>query len=717
MLNMHFMAIVRPHPNPPPSRGRELRGPQKVTSPFGDVVWNIINKHSPTPGGRGLGGAELLHFIKNSLLLTALVLFLISPAISSASDKTRNIPSDEAAYYLLAGKSSLAAGDYKGAIAYLTVAYNRLPLLGDYALLWRAMAFKNKGEINRAISDLRSIRDKYGDFPLVRDAKRLEIELLIEKNSMDAVELFEAFVRDYPSEFEIKYAYALFLKRNDETKKATDVFREIFRSTSPLSKDALNKLLPSDIAIEDLIKRGNNHNRARMFRESKKAFEEALKRDDSGEFRNEIIGGLALSLFRQRYYRDAAELYRELNNYSWWTRSLFRLAIRAGDMEIFEAELPALIKAGDEGVVPVLIAHGLRKKRAGGDIEGAIKIFNMVISEFPSKKRGALWAKGWTYFLSRNHKDAYEIFSKLYKRYGSTRYLYWKNRCAEILGRQELPMTYRLTGSPDHDFYVFMSMLRNNQKIPGIEEIAYQPVALLPSSLPSVERVDILSALGFKREAISELIHLSGKDPSRSELIYLSSRLRKLGNYRMAIRLISRVPRGERPHKILFPMAFLPEIEEASKKKEIDPLLILAVIRQESKFDPNARSVAGARGLMQLMPKTAQRVSGYIGKEIASIDDLYDVRTNILLGTYYLRNRLDIFNYIPIALAAYNAGASNVKIWVERGNYTAIDEFIENIPFRETRNYVIRVLTNHFEYMRASGDIDVAAIKRYKGHF
>jgi soluble lytic murein transglycosylase len=152
----------------------------------------------------------------------------------------------------------------------------------------------------------------------------------------------------------------------------------------------------------------------------------------------------------------------------------------------------------------------------------------------------------------------------------------------------------------------------------------------------------------------------------------------------------------------------------------VDPAIALGVIRQESSFDIGAVSPSGARGLMQLMPFTAQAVAKQIGTGTSLVSLTSDPAHNMRLGTTYLREMLDRFNNsLPLAIAAYNAGPHRVDQWLpENGDPRAgqIDmiDWIELIPFNETRNYVQRVLENVVIYQARRGETTPTLLAQWK---
>ncbi len=142
-----------------------------------------------------------------------------------------------------------------------------------------------------------------------------------------------------------------------------------------------------------------------------------------------------------------------------------------------------------------------------------------------------------------------------------------------------------------------------------------------------------------------------------------------------------------------FPIAFRDRVEHYSRKNRLELSLTLALLRKESAFMPDAVSPAGALGLMQVMPSTGRQVARQLNERLPSSAALLDVDTNLRLGSAYLRQVLDRFDNNPVlAAAAYNAGPHRVDAWLERNAYQPPALWVENISFRETRQYVKDVL-------------------------
>jgi soluble lytic murein transglycosylase len=153
------------------------------------------------------------------------------------------------------------------------------------------------------------------------------------------------------------------------------------------------------------------------------------------------------------------------------------------------------------------------------------------------------------------------------------------------------------------------------------------------------------------------------------------------------------------------PRAFEDLVVAAAARHDLDPNLLLAVMRVESVYDPEIVSYAGAIGLLQIMPRTGRLIAHRLGLTDFRTDDLLDPATNIELAAWYLRSLLDRFEgRLPLAIAAYNGGPHNVRRWMEEhGPELPLDAFLERIPFDQTFRYVRRVLSHYAAYRAQEG--------------
>ncbi len=150
----------------------------------------------------------------------------------------------------------------------------------------------------------------------------------------------------------------------------------------------------------------------------------------------------------------------------------------------------------------------------------------------------------------------------------------------------------------------------------------------------------------------------------------------------------------------LSPAKYSSIIQEQAAANGIDPLLVCAIIKSESSFQPDSVSKAGAVGLMQLMPDTAEWIAKKKNIEY-NVDKLTDPAYNISLGCWYLDYLLDTWeNDLPKTIASYNAGRSNVINWLEESIWDGSEDTVDDIPFPETRRYTGKVLKSYEEYTR-----------------
>jgi soluble lytic murein transglycosylase len=229
--------------------------------------------------------------------------------------------------------------------------------------------------------------------------------------------------------------------------------------------------------------------------------------------------------------------------------------------------------------------------------------------------------------------------------------------------------------------------------------------SVAPGSLAAfhLDRVTTLKRLGLSYLEAPELRALAVEDSTDPRVRdFVLAELQRAGEWYAAIEIAVRLEKtgsldSSATERLRYPRAYWDMIAQAANGDALDPYLVLALVRQESLFNPQARSVSDARGLMQLMPATADRVGPSAGVEQASLN-LYDPSLSVRVGTAYLKNLFEMFGGDPFkAVAAYNAGEHAVQQW--NAKYPGDDDqWVENIGFHETRDYVKRVIGGLREY-------------------
>ena len=151
--------------------------------------------------------------------------------------------------------------------------------------------------------------------------------------------------------------------------------------------------------------------------------------------------------------------------------------------------------------------------------------------------------------------------------------------------------------------------------------------------------------------------------------------------------------------KLIYPQKYEKLVNQYAKENELDPLLVFAIIKAESNFKEDVVSNSGAIGLMQLMESTAQEVADDLGIQITEKEDLFNPEINIQIATYYFAYLLEVYEQnCYLALTAYNAGIGNVNTWIEEGIIQKDGSDIENIPYKETNNYVRKIVRDYRIY-------------------
>ncbi len=495
---------------------------------------------------------------------------------------------------------------------------------------------------------------------------------------------------------------------------------------------------------------------------------EAVEGDPvAGEFREKALIKKAVALVRLKEYskvegvlgrhlsskrpsvRDAEALY-------WLSLSALRQG-KAALLEKSVEELSARFPSSPERAGALMFMG--RYYEGAGDLDRAIGIFEEVASQFSMSPlaQDAMWSIGWLNYRAGRFAGALKGFGAYIDAYpagkDAGKVLYWTARSLEKTGDAGAALLAYERVCKEHPggYYCHMSEARGPavaQASTAILSGVGDGSVLKPSAAPEASVKAAESAASSSLEAVKDNGSMSGDGLfmdahylSAKELITLGlgqyasaeidavaarysgdkAAMREVallfyssGDYFRAFRVynshLSGSPEGDAAHSLAYPASFVEKIREKAGGAAPEHL-VAAVAREESSFNPAAVSQTGAIGLMQIMPSTGRLISKGLGRATFDSKELFDPETNFSFGSWYLGSLLKRFdNDMVLAVASYNAGPAVVQRWVGVLPSSA-DEFIESIPYPETRNYAKKVLKSYLEFVRRSGRDKASALR------
>jgi soluble lytic murein transglycosylase len=294
----------------------------------------------------------------------------------------------------------------------------------------------------------------------------------------------------------------------------------------------------------------------------------------------------------------------------------------------------------------------------------------------------------------------------------SDRWRYWRGRALEALGRLDEARSVYLLNADSRSYYGFLSADRAGMDY----QFDHHPLAFSSQDLSPIERIPAI-------ERARELFALNREVDARREWNFALQQLDKPQMLKAAqlaydwnwhdraIVTLAQANYWDDLEK-RFPLAHRDLVINYAHQQQIDPAWAFAIIRQESGFTNDARSHAGALGLMQLLPRTARQIAHSLRLRFRR-NDLLDAETNLRLGIKYLKKVKDMFNGNNVlATAAYNAGDARVRQWLPKGGALPADVWVEIVPLNETRDYLQRVLTYTVIYEERLGHTPMPLLER-----
>ncbi|ACM21735.1 lytic transglycosylase domain protein [Geotalea daltonii FRC-32] len=626
------------------------------------------------------------------------------------------------------GMAAIKLEQWQEAISYLGYAAHNFPLLGDYALYNQATAFSRQDKHPEALASLGKMLKVYPESPINRAAIYLKgNELYASGNFIDALKTYTDFIERYPQgadSLTALYRSALCREQLGDPAAAASILRSIpinypASSLTPKASLDLERLAQTGIKIEplstnEIFRQGTILFDLGKYAQAIKTFDSVLQKSSNPEINVRFQFKKAQALFKSRHYKDAEQLFTALGKVNsgkvlngeirfWLARTL---AKNGKEDEAVSAYLlladtwPKAALADDA----LLEAAQIRKSQKKTDEAQQLLQRSLFLYPESGLKKSLLWEIAWERYQAKDYKAASDWFGKLagYEN-ARDRALYWRGKSLAAAGDQEgakASFSQLMTEFP-LGYYAL-----THAKEAGIAstETTLPPVDLT-EALPvpaGFERVKALITLGFYDEAQKEL---SGqKKPKMQQGIarlYL-----EMGNYNAVVHLFKKEPLSRLDKEsalawgLNYPLAFRDYVTKNAGDSNLPESLVYAIIRAESTYSPTALSPVGAVGLMQLMPATASAVArGKLDRNSLTVPAV-----NIRFGSKHLKDLLDYHNGDLVkVIAAYNAGSGNVGKWEKRLGDMPRDQFIENIPFGETREYVKKVLAGMELYQRFYG--------------
>ena len=469
---------------------------------------------------------------------------------------------------------------------------------------------------------------------------------------------------------------------------------------------------------------------ARRYAEARSAFQE-IQQQASGDDRELADLRVAESDFYLRRYeaaREGVRPYLDRASRRAEARFFYLSALRElGRHDEYVARTRALVAEfpGDSWAEEALNNLGTHYILTNQD-EAAARTFAELFEKFPSGTRAerAAWKSGWWSYRSGDFQTAVRTFESAAAAFPRSDYrpsfLYWSARAHGRLGHSDtaaarFALVHQDYGSSYYGRLARRHVERTPAGAPARPTAAsvQAPTAASPPP-PTADRIRLLLANGLYDPAIAELRYAQrqwGSSPSIEATIAWA--YHQKGDLRRAITLMRRAyPQSltatghllpVEMRQVLFPLVYWDLIRKHANAYDLDPYIIAALIAQESTFDPGARSVANAWGLMQVVPPTGRQLARDLGIRRFSTSTLTHPETNIRLGTLYFSRLVRRFGGTYYALASYNAGESRVVRWKGERPGVDEDEFIDDIPFPETQNYVKRILGTAEDYRMLYG--------------
>lgn len=626
------------------------------------------------------------------------------------------------------------------AVRFLRTAQRDFPILEDYLRLWKGEALLQMGDVTQAAALFESIPEAVPDTTLeLRAAYRAGEAWYRAGDCPKATDwLVDAVTR---AAQDPAAAGALLMVADCQVRAGQPEGQATLRRVwvrypqTPAAREAMDRLVNSlgpegaRPSPDDLYERAMTYATLALHQDAAVAFREFLAASAQHAKRDDAQLKLGIALARLKRYEEAQTVFRDLaarpgpegaDAFLWLARTYLRLEQGAPLLGMRQGAAARALSDEQKAALLLLIATWQQDHDQLGDALASLTDV-VGLEAGPTLRAEAGWRIGWIQYQRGRYQEAADVLQGLLAAKDRPandvpQLLYWRARSLERLGQpaaapyEDLCRRFPLT------YYCLLAQSRGGTAlsvgVPGDNGAGQGEAEGNALRRDGHYRKAIeLRLLGLDQDAGRELASLNSRAPrDRTTALELSTLLSEAGASHQALRM-ARLHFGDLLEQsgeavpaalwnIAYPTGYLPRIRLHAGAR-VDPYLVAAIIREESQYDPRAVSRSGALGLMQLLPATAQTMARQQGIRDVSREELFDHETNIRFGTGYLAQMLERFEgNVVQAVAAYNAGPAAVSGWLATHGKKDVDEFVESIPYQETRHYVKRVVRSYREYRR-----------------
>ncbi|MGC2744820.1 MAG: transglycosylase SLT domain-containing protein [Candidatus Angelobacter sp.] len=642
--------------------------------------------------------------------------------------------------WMVVGYAHFLDKDYGSARSSWARAKSLEPLLGDYLAYMQAMAYQGENNHAAVLETLDGFDEKYPDSLQSHDAALLYAAALMATDApAKAAAFLEKHRQPMKADIEITLARA-YLAAGDKTQAGDILHKLYFEMPTSAEAEAAAIELRNMGEMQPAGTFDQRHNRVLLLTKGRR-FQDALNElsplveQAPPERMIDMQVEFAAALYRNHKRDDAEHLFESiLQNQSASVEAkaetLYFLAEIARDKDDGEknrdyvAQLRTLAPESTWMSEALLSAGNMYLLRR--DYETATPFYAEIYQRQKNGKASPYshWKTAWLTYRMGKRDEAKRLFEEQLSMYPNSaevpNAIYWRGRMAEDEGDKKLARAYYQKLAENYRYYYYANLAR--ERLPKVGDEAVDPPVLenlpqppapphdweTPADNIRAQKAQLLANAALYDFAVAEMQAASAGSPPW-EARSVAEIYNEQGSYIRAIETLKRavpgyfaaeIPQIPRPvWQSLFPRPFWEDLKRDAIANRLDPHLVASLIRQESEFNPTAISKKDAMGLMQLLPSVGKGMAKEMKIRHFSSDQLLVADTNLRLGTRYFRHIVDHYDgQVEYALAAYNAGEDRVSDWRKNGNFADVEEFVESIPFTETREYVQAIMRNAVIY-------------------